>query len=118
MTLLHTQKPATGWSLIAIALFMAGCQRDQLRLTTIDVSSVITLIQQKQVINNLGSVVHESSAIPTQVLLSGGTVQIVSTITPGVSFPLSSMFARTLSATPSLVSTTAGGGATLESDSK
>ena len=102
-----------GCILISIAIMLGGCQGSQLSITTIDVASTIEAIQSKQTINNLGRVAANIYTIPSQVLLNGGTVQIVNSVTPSITFPLSSMFSRTIAATSAEISTTAGSGASL-----
>jgi hypothetical protein len=97
----------------ALCASLAGCATTQLAHSTVDVAGTIENIEVAQAVENFGRFTEQPGAMPSMVALTGGTVQVVNTITPSVTFPLSHMFVRTVSATPSAATTTAGGASTL-----
>jgi hypothetical protein len=98
---------------LSLSLMLTGCATTQLARTTVNVAGTIEEIQISQVVENFGRFKSRPGAMPSMVSLSGGTVQVVNTVTPAVTFPLSHMFARTVSATPATTTTMAGGSSTI-----
>lgn len=98
--------------LILFAAIICGCTSAQLSRGTVNVASTIEEIETSQAIANFSRIADNAFALPSLVSIVGGTVQVVNTVTPSVSFPLTSMFARVSSGSPSTTTTTAGAGAT------
>lgn len=90
-----------------------GCTSTQLSIGTVNVASTIEEIEKNQAIANFSRIADDAFALPSLVSIVGGTVQVVNTVNPSVSFPLTSMFARVSSSSPSATTTTAGAGATV-----
>jgi hypothetical protein len=88
-----------------------GCASTQLNYNAVEISATIDDVYTRETLNNLSKFIDNPFAIPSQVLMVGGTVQTVNTITPSATFPLTAQLAKTGAATPTL--TTAGAGATL-----
>ena len=98
---------------LTASILVQGCQGTQLSITTLDIASIIEATQMRQTISNFSRTVKRPYTMPSQVLLSSGTVQVVNTINPGVSFPFTGMFSRTVGTTSTTTSSIAGSGATL-----
>jgi hypothetical protein len=92
----------TGYSTIAavLALVVSGCASTQLNYNAVEVSSSIDSVYTRETLNNLSKFIDDANAIPSQVMLVGGTIQTVNTINPSISFPLASQVARTIQTTP------------------
>ena len=97
---------------------LSGCASTQLNYNAVDISSTISDVYTRQALNNLAKFIDDRNAIPSQVILSTGTVQTLNTVNPSVTFPLTAQVANALStaATGALSSantrTTSGAGAT------
>ena len=98
---------------ISAPLVVSACQAAQVTNANTAAADAVEPIYRDQVLSNLSRLIDEPNAIPSQVKLVTGTNQASGTFTPSVTFPLSSMFARTVSATPTQVTSTAGAGSTL-----
>jgi hypothetical protein len=97
-------------------LVLAGCASTQLNYNTLEISSTIDSVYTKQTLGNLSKFIDDPHAIPSQVILAGGTFQTVNTLTPSVTFPLTTQVADTVTNSISAVTaasarTVAGAGA-------
>jgi hypothetical protein len=100
---------------LILLLATTACTATQLAHGTVDVASTIEGIQTQQTIENFGQFAENRFALPSQAFLTAGTIQIVNSVTPTVTFPLSSMFAKGVIVGTSVTdtSTVAGGGGSL-----
>ena len=79
-----------------------------------DVTANFEKVYTNQALNNLSAFIDDENAIPSQIDVSGGTVQTVNTVTPSVTFPFTSMVANAVNAGALTRTTTlSGAGATL-----
>jgi hypothetical protein len=102
------------WRLtLSSGLVLAGCQSTQLSYTTTNGASAVEPIYRQQAVDNLAKLIKEPYSLPSEVFIQNGTMQANESVTPTVTFPFSSMFAKTVSATPSSTNTIAGGGGSL-----
>ena len=91
-------------TLSASALLLnVGCASTQLNYNTVEVSSTIDNIYVRQTLNNLSKFIDDPNAIPSQVMMVGGTIQTVNTINPSITFPITAQLAKTATATPTLL---------------
>jgi len=74
---------------IASCLSVSGCffTETQLNTDTLDMSTTVADIQERQVINNLIRVIDDPYAIPAQVVLTGGGVQVSNQLSPSLAVP-------------------------------
>lgn len=100
--------------LAAVLLLQSACQTAQVTNANTAAADAVESIYRDQVLSNLSRLIETPNALPSQVKLVTGINQASGTFTPSVTFPLSSMFARTVSATPTQITTTAGAGSTLQ----
>jgi hypothetical protein len=100
-------------TLLLTALVLSACQAAQVTNANTAAADAVEPIYRDQVLSNLSRLIDKPNALPSQVKLVTGINQASGTFTPSVTFPLSNMFARTVSATPTQVTTTAGAGSTL-----
>jgi hypothetical protein len=98
--------------LLASLTILGACAARQLSLNTVNVAGTIETIERQQTMGNFGRFADNDYAVPSVAFLTAGTVQIMNSVTPSVTFPLSSMFASaiTTSATPSIANTTTSAG--------
>lgn len=101
---------------IYLMLVISGCASTQLNYNAVEISATIDSIYTRETLNNLAKFIDDPAAIPSQVMMVGGTVQTVNTVNPSVTFPLTAQLAKTATSSASgltLVSanTTAGAGA-------
>lgn len=99
--------------LVPLVVAVSSCTSTQLSQGTVNVASTIEEIETHQALANFSRTIEQRFAVPSLVTIVGGTVQVVNSFTPSVSFPITSMFTRLSSATPSSTTTTSGAGATL-----
>lgn len=99
---------------LSLSLAVCGCASTQLNYNTNDVSSHFEIVYYNQALNNLSAFIDDENAIPSQMDVSGGTVQTVNAITPSVTFPFTSMVANAATG-PAIThtNTVSGSGATL-----
>jgi hypothetical protein len=85
-------------------LAFSGCASTQLNYDTVEIASTIDNVYTKQALNNLSKFIDDPFAIPSQVLMVGGTIQTTNTIQPSVTFPLAPQLVTTTTSshTPSL----------------
>jgi hypothetical protein len=88
------------WLLRTLAPFLgmlaaSGCVATQVSNNTVDLAGTIHKIQYQQTLTNLGNFAAERFSIPSEAYLTAGTVQIVNSVSPSVTFPFSHMFAQT-----------------------
>jgi hypothetical protein len=107
-----------GTTAIIALLLISGCASTQLNYNAVEISATIDNVYTRETLNNLSKFIDDPNAIPSQVLMVGGTVQTTNTINPSVSFPLSAQIANTAQATPTLLTlssakTLAGAGASV-----
>ncbi len=105
-------------TLIIGFLLCSGCASTQLNYNAVEISSTIDSVYTRETLNNLSKFIDDPNAIPSQVLMVGGTVQTVNTVNPSITFPLAAQVARTTQATPNLLTlittnTLAGTGASV-----
>jgi hypothetical protein len=96
-----------GGTIATIALLLSsGCASTQLNYNAVEISSTIDSVYTRETLNNLSKFIDDPNAIPSQVMMVGGTVQTVNTVNPSISFPLSAQVARTTQATPTALTLT------------
>jgi hypothetical protein len=66
---------------------LAGCTAVQLNRDTLDLAATVGSLQTEQVLENLGRYIDSGDAIPAQVVLAGGTVQVNNVLNPGWVYP-------------------------------
>jgi len=89
---------------LVFCVALAGCDSDRLTYTTASgAASVVSPIYHDQALNNLANLIAEPNTIPSQVTLQTGIMQTNATLTPSVSFPLSSGIMHAVGATIYLV---------------
>jgi hypothetical protein len=99
-----------------ILLLASGCASTQLNYNAVEISGTLDSVYTKETLTNLSKFIDNPWAIPSQVMMVGGTVQTTNTINPSVTFPLTAAVARAFSNTSPTISTTstvAGAGATV-----
>ncbi len=103
-----------GLRLVALILAAGlwGCTT-QVRNTNTAAADAVEPIYRDQVLSNLAKLLDAPNTLPSQIKLLSGTNQSSGTLSPTVTFPLTRMFASTVSSAPSHTTTTAGAGATL-----
>jgi hypothetical protein len=87
-------------------LLSAGCASTQLNYNTVEISSTIDSVYVRQTLNNLSKFIDDPYAIPSQVIMAGGTIQTVNTVSPSVTFPVTSQLARMTQIAPTGVTQT------------
>jgi hypothetical protein len=88
-----------------IVLLFAGCASTQLNYNAVEVSGTLDSVYTKETLNNLSKFIDDPFAIPSQVMMVGGTIQTVNTINPSVTFPLAAQIAKTSTNTSVAVTT-------------
>jgi hypothetical protein len=68
--------------LVLSALLLAACATAELNENTLDLAGTVGYLQTAQIIDNLGRFIDSPDAIPAQIALTGGIVQIANTINP------------------------------------
>ncbi|MCC8953120.1 hypothetical protein H8B02_06455 [Bradyrhizobium sp. Pear77] len=81
-------------------LASSGCASTQLNYNAVEVSATIDSVYTRETLNNLSKFIDNRNAIPSQVIMVGGTIQTVNTVNPSLTFPLTSQLARTVQAAP------------------
>ena len=76
-------------SLLLGGTLLAGCVSTQLNENTLDLASTVAYLHRSQVIDNLGRFIDSGDAIPAQVALTGGIVQVNNEIKPNWIHPYS-----------------------------
>lgn len=94
-----------------IVISLGGCSTPQLVDTTIAVSGGVDKIYREQAIANLGAVIDDEWAIPSQADITTGVVQTSNVIMPNLTFPISHQLQDVVSATPSATRTRPSSGA-------
>jgi hypothetical protein len=97
---------------LSIALVLSACEA-QVREANTSSADTIEPIYRDEVLNNLSKLLDTPNILPSQAKLGTGQNQSSGTFSPIVTFPLSSMFASTVSAMSGHTTSTAGAGATL-----
>lgn len=93
-------------------LLLTGCASTQLNYNTVDITGSLDGVYRTQVLNNVSKYIEDDWAIPSYAEIASGTVQTSNSISPSVSFPLSSAVART-GASVITATTKAGAGMTV-----
>jgi hypothetical protein len=84
-----------------IALLLnSGCASTQLNYNTTEIGATIDNIYTRETLNNLSKFIDDPNAIPSQVLLTAGTVQTLNTVNPSISFPFAAQIAKTTQSAP------------------
>jgi hypothetical protein len=91
------------WPLIFI---IGGCSTTQLTRNTVDISSTIQALYEKQALGNLSHFIDEPYGIPSQVDIQTGTITTGNTITPSLSAPLTRGFSESVAAAAAVTHTT------------
>jgi hypothetical protein len=104
--------------LVLAGFALTACQQTQLTYAANTGAAAVEPVFRQQALSNFAKLLDNPAALPSQVNLASGTLQANSSVTPSVSFPLSSMFASALAITPTGVTntgttTTAGASSTL-----
>ena len=76
-------------------LFCAACASAQLNYNTVEISSTIDSVYTREALDNLSKFIDDPFAIPSQIIMVGGTIQTVNTVNPSVTFPLTAQIAGT-----------------------
>jgi hypothetical protein len=88
-------------SAAAIICFLSsGCASTQLNYNAVEVSSTLDSVYTRETLNNLSKFIDDPSAIPSQVMMNGGTIQTTNTVNPSISFPFVAQVAKTAQAAP------------------
>lgn len=66
---------------------MTGCVGTQLKLTTSSLIPTLRSIEKEQILDNLGRFLDDTSAVPVQVCITGGGVQVANQVQPAFKFP-------------------------------
>lgn len=88
------------WAAVIICFLSSGCASTQLNYNAVEVSSSLDSVYTRETLNNLSKFIDDPSAIPSQVMMSGGTIQTTNTVNPSISFPFGAQIARTTQAAP------------------
>ena len=99
---------------LLVGFALTACQTSHLTYATASGASAVEPIYRDQALSNFAKLLDEPNALPSQISLVTGTMQTNSSVTPNVTFPLSSMFARAISATTTDTTSTAGASATIQ----
>jgi hypothetical protein len=79
---------------ICLAFALAGCAHTQLNSNTLDVASTIESLYREQTLTNLSRLIDDPNTIPSQVDISGGSIQTQDSITPSLNLPLGNQVMR------------------------
>jgi hypothetical protein len=85
-------------AVVASALLLPSCSTPFLTENTLDVATTVNDLNTRQVLFNLVRTKQQQFALPSQVQITSGSVNVNSTFSPSLSFPV----------TPSLSTSTAG----------
>jgi hypothetical protein len=97
---------------IALCIFSGGCASTQLNFNTLDIAESIEPVYTRQVLANFSKIIDAPLAIPSQLDIPNGTIQTSNSVTPSISFPLSSAVTKNGVQVPTQF-VTAGSGATV-----
>jgi hypothetical protein len=86
---------ASGFGLLLIA----GCASAQLNYNAVEISTTIDSVYTREALNNLSKFIDDQNAIPSQIMMVGGTIQTTNTINPSVNFPIAAQIAKTIATT-------------------
>ena len=94
-----------GWATTATAILLLsfGCASAQLNYNAVEVASTMDSVYTRETLNNLSKFIDDPNAIPSQMMMVGGTIQTVNTINPSISFPLAAQIAKTTTASPTVL---------------
>jgi hypothetical protein len=81
-------------------LLSSGCASTQLNYNAVEVASTMDSVYTRETLNNLSKFIDDPNAIPSQMMMVGGTIQTVNTINPSISFPFAAQVAKTIQAAP------------------
>ena len=108
---------STHWRLYMICGLLSGCSLQQLSTNTEDVSITVFPLYSRQILDNLSTFIDEPYAVPSQSDIQTGTILTSNSITPSLTFPITSTFGRTLTSAAAFTKadarTTNGAGGTL-----
>jgi hypothetical protein len=93
-------------AVLLVLFFSSGCASTQLNYNTVEISATLDSIYTRETLNNLSKFIDDPNAIPSQVMMVGGTVQTVNTINPSVTLPLTAQVAKSAESTPALLTLT------------
>jgi hypothetical protein len=79
---------------ISITMALAGCAHTQLNSNTLDVASTIQSLYREQALLNLSQFIDDPNTIPSQVDISGGTVETQDGVTSSLNLPLGNQVVR------------------------
>jgi hypothetical protein len=74
-------------AIVLASLALTGCVEQQLKLSTDSLIPTLETIKQKQIVDNLARYLLDPNAVPVQVCISGGGVQIANQVQPSFAFP-------------------------------
>ena len=72
---------------LSAGLLLAGCASQQLNSNALDLAATVGYLQSEQVLSNLALFIANPDAIPAQVALSSGIVQVNNTLNPTWTYP-------------------------------
>ncbi len=101
---------------ICFALSLCACASEQLNYNTLDIAANVDSLYTKQILENVSKFIDNKNAFPSSLSVSLGTVSTTDTLTPTVTFPVTSSIATAASTAVAAVTrttTTAGAGAGL-----
>jgi hypothetical protein len=102
----------------AASLMLSACSGAQLTANTIDVSTTVQNIYQRQALNNLSRTIDEPFALPSQMDIQTGTITTSNAVTPSLNGPFTQGFTQTLASaatsTRTHASSLSGGTASLQ----
>jgi hypothetical protein len=76
-------------AVLSVAVAVHCCASTQLNYNTLDLASTADHLLTGQVLHNLALFIDSDAAIPSQIVINGGTATTANTITPSFSTPLS-----------------------------
>lgn len=77
------------------AVILAGCAGTELNQHTVELASTVDDVYTRQTLNNLSKFIDNYWAIPSQIVLQGGTFQELNSVTPTISVPITAQLAKT-----------------------
>ena len=76
---------------VVVLLMLTGCVGTQLKLTTSSLIPTLRAIERAQILDNLGRFLDDPTAVPVQVCITGGGVQVADQAQPTFKFPFHGM---------------------------
>ena len=91
--------------LSAVGIALSGCASTQLSVNTADVARSTANIEISQILDNVERFIRDPNAIPSQSLVSAGTISTTNSVSPNPSYGFTKAKQNTISATPAIQAT-------------